>query len=78
MIVYALWRFRKEPRVADALGELVEDPDVSLHAMSALRRTVGNDAALPVLKRLSQTSPDRRVREQAAKEFRKADRAASR
>lgn len=78
MIVYALWRFRKDPRVADVLGELAEDPDVSLHAMSALRRTVGNDAALPLLHRLSQTSPDRLEREQAAMELKRAERAASR
>ena len=78
MIVHSLWRFRKDSRVANVLQHLAEDPDVSLHAMGALRRTVGNDAALALLHRLSQTSPDRRVREQATKEMKKAERAARR
>lgn len=78
MIVHSLWRFRSDPRVAGVLSELAEDPDVCLHAMSALRRTVGNDAALPRLRQLSQANPDRRVRDEAAKAMKQAERAAAR
>jgi HEAT repeat protein len=78
MIVHSLWRFRKDQRVAQVLTELSEDPDVCLHAMSALRRTIGNDASLPLLHHLSQTNHDDRVREQAAKELKKAERASTR
>jgi hypothetical protein len=52
MVVYALWRFKADPRVAPALRVLVNDPDVSLHAMSALRPTVGNQVALVELRRV--------------------------
>lgn len=37
MVIDALWRFRKDARVGPALNSLVEDPAVSLHAMSGGR-----------------------------------------
>ena len=78
MIVHSLWRFRKDERVVEALPTLARDPDVSLHAMSALRRAMGNEAARPLLRELAESGPDQRVREQAARELRKAERASRR
>lgn len=75
MVVDALWRFRKDLRVAAALDRLVDDPAVSLHAMSALRRTVGNEAALPRLRHVRDEHPDARVRKQAATAVRRAEKA---
>ena len=74
MIVYSLWRFRKDESVLEALPTLAADPDVSLHALSALRRAIGNEAALPVLRKLSEFSPSQAVREQATRALRKAER----
>jgi len=75
MIVQSLWRYRKDERVAAVLGDLAEQPDVCLHAMSALRRAIGNDAAIPLLLRLSGSSPEETVRQQAASQLKKARRA---
>jgi hypothetical protein len=52
MIVESLWRYGKNELVAPVLIDLIHDPDVGLHAMSALRRTLGNAAALPHLEHL--------------------------
>jgi hypothetical protein len=52
MIVDSLWRFRKDRSVAPILAQLCEDPDVCLHAMSAYRRTVGNETAIKLLSAL--------------------------
>jgi hypothetical protein len=46
MLVMALGRFRADPRVADAVWTLAADEDVALHALSALRRVSGAQAAL--------------------------------
>jgi hypothetical protein len=75
MVIDALWRFRKDARVGPALNSLVEDPVVSLHAMSALRRTVGNQAALPRLRQVRDEHPHALVREQAARAVRRAEKA---
>lgn len=77
MIVHSLWRFGSDPRVPSALIRLSADPDVSLHAMSALRRSLGNKVALPHLRELAQNHPDSRVRDQARRELEKAERASS-
>lgn len=77
MIVLALGRFGSDPRVPSALIGLSADSNVSLHAMSALRRSVGNEAALPHLRSLEQSHPDQRVREQARREIKKAEKALS-
>jgi hypothetical protein len=74
MIVYALWRFRRDHRVSELLTKLANDPEVYLHAMTALRRAVGSQATLPILRELSQSSPDPSIRKQAAKEMRRAER----
>ena len=66
MIVYALWRFRRQPGLCAALPSLCHDPDVALHAMSALRRAVGSVVALPILLQIADSHADRRVRKNAA------------
>lgn len=73
MIVNSLWRFKKDSRVADALITLIEDRDVSLQAMSALRRAVGNGEAIAHLIRVRDTSTDQIVRKQAQKSIVKCD-----
>jgi hypothetical protein len=67
MLVESRWRFCRDPRVGQALERLIEDPDVSLHAMSALRRAIGIDAALPSLRRVRDGHPDEKVRRQASR-----------
>jgi hypothetical protein len=44
MLVYMLWRVKTE-RALDVVLASLEDEDVARHAMSALRRTVGNERA---------------------------------
>lgn len=75
MIVYALWRFKKDDRVAAALGQLINDPDVSVYAMSALRRTIGNERALDQLENMRDHHPDPHIRKQAGREVTKATKA---
>jgi hypothetical protein len=74
MLVDALWRFRSDSRVEPVLAGLCGDPTIALHAMSAYRRTVGNEAALPLLRELV-THDEPLVRDQAARQVKKADRA---
>lgn len=77
MIVLSLGRFGSDPSVPSALIRLSADPDVSLHAMSALRRSLGNEDALPHLRSLEQSHPSERVRQQARREIKKAEKAMS-
>lgn len=44
MLVYMLWRVKTE-RAREVVLDALEDDDVALHAMSALRRMVGNEQA---------------------------------
>jgi hypothetical protein len=74
MLVYSLWRFRKDPSVAPVLATLCEDPDVCLHAMSAYRRTVGNNSALELIAKL-EDHPDPQVQVQAKRARAKIDKA---
>jgi hypothetical protein len=74
-VVGALWRFKKDPAVPLALEELISDPEVALHAMSSLRRAIGNAAALPLIEGVRHTHPEQRVREIATREARKAAKA---
>jgi hypothetical protein len=57
MVVYSLWRYRKDTRIRAVLENLIADPDVSLHAMSTFRRTIRSEAALPHLRRIESTHP---------------------
>ena len=75
MIVYSLWRFRKDRRVATTLDHLVTDADVTLHAASALRRTVGNEVALETLTRARDGESDPTVQRVLDTEIKKARRA---
>jgi hypothetical protein len=73
MIVLRLGRAPKRPEIAEALIRLVEDEDVALHAMSALRQQLGPAGARPYLERLKD-HPSERIRGHAAKELKKVDR----
>jgi hypothetical protein len=48
MIVFALYRFKADETAA-ALSQLIRDPEVALHAMSALRRIVGPEHSRPLI-----------------------------
>ncbi len=52
MLVNSLWRFGSDARVSPVLAVLCADRTVAVQAMSAYRRTVGNEAALPLLRGL--------------------------
>jgi hypothetical protein len=72
MVVHALGRFRKAPEVQQALLGLVEDPEVALHAMQALRRVLGAEEALPHFERVEREHRGTLVGEQADREAKKA------
>jgi HEAT repeat protein len=72
MLVGMLWRV-KTPRAAEILLSSVDDPDVALQAMSALRRKLGNTAARSHIEPLA-GHPDQRVRAAARNHLRKIDR----
>lgn len=74
MIVSSLWRFASDPDVPQTIIDLCNDPDVSLQAMSSLRRSLGNEAALPYLRSKAESHPDSQIREQAKREIKKAER----
>lgn len=71
MVVHALGRFKKLPDVPAVLVGLIEDPQVSLHAMQALRRALGAQGVLPFLERVEQEYQGRRLGQQAAREAKK-------
>lgn len=77
MIVGSLWRYRRDERIRPTLQELAAEPNVALAAMSALRRVVGNEDALLLLRRLRDSHADPRVRERAARQVKRAERAAA-
>lgn len=57
-IVDGLWRFRGHPGVRPALETLIRDPDVALHAMGALRRTVDDAEAERLIAAVAADPPD--------------------
>jgi len=71
MVVHALGRFKKAPEVPQALVGLIQDPDVALHAMQALRRVLGAREALPYLEQVERDRRGTAVGEQAAREAKK-------
>ena len=73
MIVDALWRWRSSDGVEPTLRGLVADPNVSLHAMSALARIISPNEMLAVLEPL-QDDPDPTVRTQAQRRLTKVRR----
>jgi hypothetical protein len=76
MLVDALWRVKTD-RARSLLLELIADRDVCVHAMSALRRAVGNEEARRRIEPLVE-SDDERVRDVARHTLKKIDRALSR
>ncbi len=73
MIVNSLWRFKKDSRVEDALLRLIEDREVCRHAMSALRRTVGNGEAMRELYGVRDSSSDQLIRKRAQEAINKCE-----
>jgi hypothetical protein len=78
MVVYQLWRFRRSAHVEGVLGQLLDDPDVAMHAMTALRRVVGPEAVLPRLRQLQAAHGDDPIGRAARREIRKAESAVGR
>ena len=75
MVVFALAHFKRSPGVAPALIALLHDPDVALHAMSALRRTIGAREVLPYLQDVKAAHPNDELGDIAGREIRKAEKA---
>jgi HEAT repeat protein len=69
MLVAMLWRV-KTKRARAVLLRSVTDDGVCLHAMSALRRLLGNDAARGIVEPLAE-HPSERVRRAARAQLRK-------
>jgi hypothetical protein len=78
MIVDSLWRFRKSALIEPALVSLITDPTVALHAMSALRRSIGPTLALPYLRQVAADHPGDRLGETATRQIRRAEASISR
>ena len=72
MVVAALERFKKVPEVGPALVSLIEDPEVALHAMGALRRVLGARGALPHLERLERAHAGSHLGWQATRQAKRA------
>jgi hypothetical protein len=77
MVVYSLGRYRKYPEVAPVLVALLDDHDVGLHAMSALRRVVGPVEALPLVEQAARRHEGTPLGRSAAREARKMREATS-
>ena len=75
MVVHALSRFKKSPDVEPALIALLTDADVALHAMGALRRSIGPVAAMPYLREVQATYEGQPLGQTALREMRKAEKA---
>jgi hypothetical protein len=78
MVVHALGRFAKAPEVAPVLLGLIKDPDVALHAMQALKRVVGPEAALPHIEEVEAEQMGTALGGVAAREARKMRKALAR
>jgi hypothetical protein len=72
MIVSRIGSFKGDDDVTRALITLLRDPDVALHAMSALRTQIGAEAARPHIAALLEHDSEQ-VRDQARRELRKID-----
>lgn len=73
MVVYSLWRYRRDSRIEQVLLTLIEDPDVSVEAITALRRTLGNEAALPHLRRVQDSHGEPKIRQHAIRQVKRAE-----
>lgn len=68
MVVLSLGRFPTSPGVRDAVLSLIEDPDVALHAMKSLQKTLGPQAALPYIEDLERDLRGTTTGNQASRE----------
>jgi hypothetical protein len=75
MVVDSLRRYKKAPSVTTTLTSLMHDPDVGLHAMSALRAVIGNASAIPLLERVSADYAETALGASADRQLRKAHKA---
>jgi hypothetical protein len=73
MVVSSLSRFRRSPDVKPALIPLLTDEDVALHAMSALRATIGAEDAMPYLREIESRHHGQTLDAVAAREIRKTE-----
>jgi HEAT repeat protein len=76
MLVDALWRVKTD-RARELILELIDDPDVCVHAMYALRRAFGNEEARRRIEPLLDSEHER-VRDVAHHTLKKIDRALAR
>jgi hypothetical protein len=74
MVVDAMWRFRKSPEVAPLLQSLLHDATVAGHAASALRRTIGDAAALSLMVAARNEAEDRAAQRGLDRNIRRATR----
>jgi hypothetical protein len=72
MIVDCLWRFKAAAEVEPVLVSLIDDREVALHAMSALRRAIGPSKALPHLRRAMEQHSGDQIGAIAQRQVRKA------
>jgi hypothetical protein len=77
MVVYSLGRYRKYPEVTPVLVALLDDAEVGLHAMSALRRVLGPAEALPLVEQAAGRHEGTPLGKSAAREANKMRKAAS-
>lgn len=71
MVVASLGRFKANPDVEAVLLGLLDDPDVALHAMSALRRVADPAEALRHFERVEREHRGRPIGAVAAREMKK-------
>lgn len=76
-VVAALGRFKKVPEVGPALLSLIDDPEVALHAMGALRRVLGAQDALPHLERVQREHAGTHLGWQATQQVNRAKKSLS-
>ncbi len=73
MIVLRLGYFREDPGVTELLLSLLDDPEVALHAMSALRTQIGAEEARRHIAPLVEAESPQ-IAQAATRELRKIDR----
>ena len=71
MVVASLGRYRRHPAVLPVLLDLLDDGDVGLHAMIALRRVLGPAGALPHVEATAQRQRSTPLGDTAVREARR-------
>lgn len=71
MVVASLARYRRHPKVLPVLLDLLDDGDVGLHAIIALRRVLGPAGALAHVEATAQRHKGSALGDTAAREARK-------